>query len=273
MKKIFVSDFNVTEVPTGGAEWVDDIIIKKFNFEFQSTRDIKHFDLNNFYFFSNISLLNPKLQKIIPNLNYCIIEHDYKICQNRSPWMYENNIVPLNERINYEYYKNAKAVFVQTTDHMEVFKKNEVDANFVNFECSIWSEDDINLLENLLNNKRKSNNKYAVYYSGNWIKNTQGNLKYCSENKLPIFILKPNEREIFLRNMSTCEGLVFFPLARETFCRLVVEAKCLGLNVITSKNYGASLENWFDELSEKELIVFLKNKTEENINKIKNYLL
>jgi hypothetical protein len=156
---------------------------------------------------------------------------------------------------------------------MEVFKKNEVDANFVNFECSIWSEDDINLLENLLNNKRKSNNKYAVYYSGNWIKNTQGNLKYCSENKLPIFILKPNEREIFLRNMSTCEGLVFFPLARETFCRLVVEAKCLGLNVVTSKNYGASLEPWFDELSGKELINFLKNKTEKNINKIKNYLL
>jgi hypothetical protein len=53
---------------------------------------------------------------------------------------------------------------------------------------------------------------------------------------------------------------------------LVVESKCLGLNVITSKNYGASLEPWFDELSGSDLIDFLKNKTEENLTKIKKYL-
>jgi hypothetical protein len=46
----------------------------------------------------------------------------------------------------------------------------------------------------------------------------------------------------------------------------------MGLNIITSKNYGASLEPWFDQLSGKELIDFLEIKTKENINKIKNYL-
>jgi hypothetical protein len=45
------------------------------------------------------------------------------------------------------------------------------------------------------------------------------------------------------------------------------------LNVITSKNYGASLEPWFDELSGKSLISFLETKTKENINKIKDYIL
>ena len=65
--------------------------------------------------------------------------------------------------------------------------------------------------------------------------------------------------------------MVFYPIARETFCRLVVEAKCMGLNVITTKNYGASLEDWFD-MSGKELIDFLRMITEENLIKISKYI-
>ena len=273
MKKYLVADFSVSDVPTGGGEWVDDFIIKKFNLEFLHTRNITSFDPTAFYVFSNTSLLPQHLINQIPSLNYIILEHDYKICPSRHPWKYENNIIPQQDRINYHLYKNAKAVFVQTTDHMNVYLKNDVEANFVNLECSIWSDEDLNMLEKIYNNNLDKNGKYAVYFTNNWIKNTQGNLKYCAENKLQNYILKENRNRVeFLTNLAKCEGIVFFPLARETFCRLVVEAKCLGLNVITSKNYGASLEPWFDELSGKELISFLRNKTEENINKIKNYI-
>jgi hypothetical protein len=216
--------------------------------------------------------MNPNLINEIPKLNYIIIENDYKICHSRHPWRYPDNIVPKNERINYDLYKNAKAVFVQTTDHLNVFLKNDVEANFINLECSIWSDYDLELLNNLVNQKEK-NNKYAVYYTNNWIKNTQGSLKYCGENSLPIYILKESKDRVeFLTNLSKCYGIVFLPIARETFCRLVVESKCLGLDVITSKNYGASLESWFDELNGKELINFLKIKTNENISKIQNVL-
>jgi hypothetical protein len=52
---------------------------------------------------------------------------------------------------------------------------------------------------------------------------------------------------------------------------LVVEAKCLGLNVITTKNYGASLEGWFD-LEGLELIEFLREQTEYNLLKISKYI-
>ena len=46
----------------------------------------------------------------------------------------------------------------------------------------------------------------------------------------------------------------------------------MDLKVITSKNYGASLEPWFDDLSGGSLIGFLETKTKENINKIKEYI-
>lgn len=274
MRKILISDFTTKEVPHGGSEWVNQVLIEKFNLEFEYSNQVTNLDKNNFYIISNISLMNPNLVREIPNLKYIIIENDYKICPSRHPWRYPENIIPQHDRINYDLYKNAKAVFVQTTDHLNVYLKNDVEANFINLESSIWSDDDLKLLEDLLSKNQIKNGKYGIYYTNNWIKNTQGNLKYCNENKLQFSIIKETKvRTEFLNNLAKCEGIVFFPLARETFCRLVVEAKCLGLKVITSKNYGASLEPWFDELSGLELIGFLKEKTNENINKIKEYIL
>jgi hypothetical protein len=274
MRKILISDFTTKEVSHGGSEWVNQVLIEKFSLDFEYSNKVTNLDKNNFYIISNISLMNPNLVRQIPNLNYIIIENDYKICPSRHPWRYPDNIIPQNDRINYDLYKNAKAVFVQTTDHLNVYLKNDVDANFINLESSIWSDDDLNLLEDLFSKNQIKNGKYGIYYTSNWIKNTQGNLKYCNENKLQFSIIKETKvRTEFLDNLSKCEGIVFFPLARETFCRLVVEAKCLGLKVITSKDYGASLEPWFDELSGLELIGFLKEKTNENINKIKEYIL
>jgi len=271
MKKILISDFTIKEIPHGGSEWVNEVIINKFGLDFEYSQNVSKLDPNNFYIISNISLMNPYLVKQIPNLNYIILENDYKICHSRHPWRYPNSIIPKSERINYDLYENAKAVFVQTTDHLNVFLSNEVNANFVNLESSIWSEDDLNMIESLINQDK--NGKYGIYYTNNWIKNTQGNLKYCSEHRLPFHILKEsNDRYDFLKNLSKCSGLVFYPLARETFCRLVVEAKCLGLDVITSKNYGATLEPWFDNLNKQELISFLKKNTEKNLNKISEYI-
>jgi hypothetical protein len=273
MKKILISDFTIKEVPHGGSEWVNQVLIDKFNLDFQYSNQVTSFDYNNLYIISNISLMNPNLVSQIPNLNYIIIENDYKICPSRHPWRYPDNIIPNEDRINYSIYKNAKAVFVQTTDHMNVYLKNDVVANFINLNSSIWSDNDLELLRELNKNNSVKNDKYSVYYTNNWIKNTQGSLKYCSENKLPVYILKESKDRVeFLTNLSKCKGIVFFPIARETFCRLVVESKCLGLDVITTQNYGASLEDWFHQFSGEELINFLESNTSKNLDIISNYL-
>jgi hypothetical protein len=272
MRKIVISDFTTKEVPHGGSEWVNEVMIEKFGLEFQYSQQVTSFNPDDFYIISNISLMRPDLVRQIPNLNYVIMEHDYKICPSRHPWRYPDSIIPQNERINYDLYANAKAVFVQTNDHQRVYKTNDVKANFVNLHSSIWAESDLQLLERMLNENPIKNGKHGIYSTDNWIKNTQGAAKYCEENNLN-FELIPNQekREDFLSKMAQCSHLVFFPIARETFCRLVVEAKCMGLNVITSKNYGASLEGWFD-MGGQELIDFLRMQTEENLIKISKYL-
>ena len=272
MKKIVVSDFTIKEVPHGGSEWVNEVMIEKFGLEFQYSQQVTSFNLDDFYIISNISLMRPDLVRQIPSLNYVIMEHDYKICPSRHPWRYPDSIIPQNDRINYDLYANAKAVFVQTNDHQRVYKTNDVKANFVNLHSSIWGESDLQLLERMLNEHPTKNGKYGIYSTDNWIKNTQGAVKYCEDNNLD-FGLIPNQekREDFLSKMAQCSHLVFFPIARETFCRLVVEAKCMGVDVITSKNYGASLEGWFD-MSGQELIDFLRMQTEENLIKISKYV-
>lgn len=272
MRKILVSDFTVKEAPHGGSEWVNQVIVDKFGLEFQYSSQLTAWDLDAFYIISNVSLMRPDLVREIPKLNYIIIENDYKICASRHPWRYPNSIVPLTERTNYDLYENAKAVFVQTTDHMNIFKANQVKGNFINFGSSIWSDSDLETLKMFLDRKPIKNGKYAVYYTNNWIKNSEGAIKYCRDNNLPIELVEnQNDRNLFLDKLSNCSSLVFFPIARETFCRLVVEAKCMGVDVITSKNYGASLENWFDMKGD-DLIKFLRIKTNKNLQLIEKYI-
>lgn len=272
MRKILISDFTIKEVPHGGSEWVNQVLIDKFNLEFEYSSQVSNLDLNAFYIISNISLMNPSLVREIPKLNYIIIENDYKICHSRHPWRYPNSILPVSERINYDLYEKAKAVFVQTTDHLNVYKANQVKGNFINLYCSIWADSDLELLKSFLDKKPFKNNKSAVYYTNNWIKNSEGAIKYCKDNNLNFELIENQiKREDFLDKLSNCSSLVFFPIARETFCRLVVEAKCMGLDVVTSKNYGASLEHWFDMKGD-DLIKFLKIKTLKNLKIIEDYL-
>jgi hypothetical protein len=271
-KKILISDFTTKEAPHGGSEWVNEVLIKKFNLDFEYSSQLQSWDPENFYIISNISLMDPTLVREIPKLNYIIIENDYKICESRHPWRYPNSIVPKNQRINYDIYKNAKAVFVQTTDHLNVYKANHVEGNFINLNCSIWSDEDLEMLNDFLTNKPIKNGKTAVYYTNNWIKNSEGAINYCNDNGLTPELIENNpNRKDFLDKLSSCSQLVFLPIARETFCRLVVEARCMGLEVITTKNYGASLENWFD-MKGADMLKFLKFKTDKNLKIIENYI-
>lgn len=272
LRKILVSDFTIKEVPHGGSEWVNQVLIDRFNLEFEYSSQLSSWDTEAFYIISNISLMKPELVREIPKLSYIIIENDYKIHVTRHPWRFPNSIIPINERINYDLYENAKAVFVQTTDHLNVYKSNQVKGNFINLNCSIWSDSDLEMLKEFLHKKPIKNGKSAIYYTNNWIKNSQGAIKFCNEKGLSVQLIENNsERSEFLNQLSDCSNLVFFPIARETFCRLVVEAKCMGLDVITTKNYGASLETWFDMKGE-DLIKFLKIKTEKNLKLIERYL-
>lgn len=284
MANILISDFSYAEMPHGGSEVGNQMLIEEFNLDFMRSRDVKGFNKDDFYIISNISLMNPELVSQIKNYNYIIFECDYKIVAHRHPWRYPNDLIPIQDRQNYSLYENAKAVFVKSSDHLNVYQKNAVKANFINLRTNIWSEDDLQLMERLYKDNREKNGKICIYNTSNWIKNTKGAIKYCEDNKLEYgFIKNGVGREGFLTDMAKFSTFVFFPMARETYCRVIVEAKCLGLDVFTTyigpsstnqdpNNYGASMEDYFG-LKGLEMINYLRMGNKMNIKKIKNYIL
>ena len=270
MANILISDFSYQEMPHGGSEVGNQMLIEEFGLEFIGSRDIKEFNKDDFYIISNVSLMDPRLVSQIKDYNYIIFECDYKIVAHRHPWRYPNSLIPKEHRQNYDLYKNAKAVFVKSTDHLNVYLLNDVEANFINMRTNIWSEDDLKMME-LLYHKKK-NGKCCIYNTNNWIKNSQGDIKYCTDNNLEYgFIKNGQDREGFLTDMANFSTFVFFPLARETYCRVVVEAKCLGLDVITTKNYGVVLEDYFG-LKGQEMIDYLRMGNKMNIKKLRKYI-
>lgn len=268
MSKIYyVSDFFLNEV-NGGAELVDDNIIKYLT-KYVDVERVKSTNIapssKDFYIISNISLMHERnLDYLISNCKYIIIEHDYKIHKTRQPWRFKDCIVPKEERINYELYRNAVLVYVQTDDHLGIYQKNEVYGSFRSLNCSIWSNKELGFLEPPLS---KRNSEFAVIASDNWIKNTQGAVAACIANKWDYKLIPKLPYHDFLNVLSTYPALVFLPIARESCCRLIVEARCLGLNVITTPNSGAFNADWFKK-SKRELVEFLRKESENNLYNI-----
>ena len=266
----FVTDLLVEEAP-GGAERVDDTVITYFNLNVIKSADFKPIK-GEFYILSNVSLVpQSKLEYLADNCKYAILEHDYKFHHTRHPWRFENNIVPPNEIINRKLYKNAKAIFVQTKDHLDVFKLNGIEGNFVNLDCSIWSTKELETLRELYYLSRLKESSFAVIDSRNWIKNTKQSIEFCKNMKIDYTLIANQDYDSFLKALSKQAALVFFPIARETCCRLLVEARCLGLNVITSDNSGAFNSKWFT-LSGLELIDYLKDQSLLNLQNIQSVL-
>ena len=266
---VYVSDFFYPE-SSGGAELVDKTIIEDIKCSSITTRNITKFDNSKKYIISNISLLPENLiAELESHKDFIIVEHDYKICKSRHPWRYNDNLVSASDRVNYNLYKNAKAVFVQTTDHLNIFKLNKVEANFINLGCSIWSHTELDTLTKYATTI-KNTHKFAVVKSSNWIKNTEGASRFCDAQDIDYSLISENNWESFIKTLSDFPALVFFPLARESCCRLVIEARCLFMNIITTKNYGAVLEQYIKH-SGYNLIEYLKIESAKNLKLIKQY--
>lgn len=267
-KHLFISDFFLNET-LGGSEIVDNTLINHLNCDFVKSENFIP-NNNKTLIISNTSRMKESsIRYIENNCNYIIIEHDYKIHWTRHPWRFENNIVPEKERINYNLYKNAKAIFVQTDDHLEIFKKNEVPGNFISLKSSIWSDKELDQLNEA--RKQKFTHKFAIIDSDNWIKNKKGAEQFCKFNKLDYELIPKLPHDQFLKELARHPVLVFFPVARETCCKLIVEARCMEMNVITNNNSGAFKSEWYSKTGN-DLINYLRGQSKINLDLIKSFV-
>ena len=262
-----VSDFSYEEI-SGGAEYVDQFFLNSIEgLTFIKSHDFteEEFSSKNQYIISNFTQLSEKTKtRLIESGNYIIVEHDYKFVRERNPIKYPNFKVPFDLRINALFYNTAKAVFAQSDYHAQILKRNLPFSNIISFNGTFYKQEHLDLLQKISKERTVKNGKYAVIGSNHISKGKHKTEQFCKKNNIEYEIIRHMDYEKFLLKLSEYTGLVFLPQTPETFCRLIYEAKVLGLKVKTNKNSGIIHEKWIKDTPE-SLINYIKVKQQQNL--------
>lgn len=269
---LFVSDFYLDEILGGGEKNNDaflKLLSKKYNVEKIKSQfvtiDFLNKKINNFLIVANFFLLSEEVKHFIQNnMNYVIYEHDHKYVSNNNPSVFDEFDIPSEHLINLEFYSKAKAVFCQSNLHCKIIYKNTLLQNIVNLAGNIWDDIDLSILENHIESDKKI--KFAILDSNNKNKGKPVAIKYCEENDIKYDLIKFQNYELFIKDLSTVETLIFFPQWVETYNRVAVEARILGCKLITNNLIGVTTESYY-KLKGKELFEFIKQNNENVLNK------
>ena len=246
---------------TGGAELTTDAILKGSN---QNVQKILSRDLtietinqneNEKWIFGNMTQVKPEL--LIPffsrQLDYHMIEYDYKCCVHRVPEMHKNmtgvccNKTTLGDLISAFFY-NSKSLWFMSQGQkdwyektFQVLKKHK--RSYV--LSSIFDEETINVISSLDCNSK--NNVYLIQKHGHPLKGTEQAIQYAKENNLEYETFSQIPYYQLLEKFSKSRGLIFLPTEFDTCPRVTIEAKMLGCDVITNENVQHRDEEWFNK--------------------------
>jgi hypothetical protein len=270
----FIADFFAEQIG-GGGELNNEILIQlliennykveKINshivdLEFLESRKENKFIIANFV---NLSLdCKEYLQS---HCSYVIYEHDHKYLANRNPAEYDEYLAPKEAIINFDFYKEAVTVFCQSGFHSNIVRSNLQTDNIVSLGGNLWSTDALNIMRKY--SKKEKKDRCSIMDSTIKHKNTLGAIKYCMQKGYKYDLILPCSPGNFLNNISKNDKLVFFPLTPETLCRVVVEARMMGMKVITNKRLGAVSEPWF-KLKGADLVEFMFEKRNKILNNV-----
>jgi len=270
---VFIADFFVDEILGGGELNNEELIltlegkghnvtkIKSKNVVSEFLRENK----DNFFIISNFVQLTEINKSYLAKMKYIIYEHDHKYLRSRNPALFENYLAPKIEIINYEFYKNARAIFCQSSFHAEIVEKNLNLKNIINLGGNLWSDSALLIMEKY--SMKNKTHKYSIMNSNIDHKNTRDAATYCEYKQIPYELISPSSYETFLDNLSNNSKLIFFPKTPETLSRIVVEARMMNMGVMTNSRVGATSEPWFKEKGEK-LIEIMRNKKVEILEKV-----
>ena len=271
MDYIFISDFFVDQV-LGGGELNDDELVKLIKQKnrvkkINSHKVLESFifeNINSNYIISNFINLPERCKDLISKrCNYIIYEHDHKYLIDRNPGRYDKFTAPKSNIINYNFYKNSKAVLCQSEFHKSIIYRNLKIDNIISLSGNIWNLDSINLISKFC--KKDKLSKCSIMDSNIPHKNAISSIKYCRAKNLPYELIPSLQYHNFLDRISNNDSLVFFPKTPETLSRITVESRMMNMKVITNSFVGATKEEWF-KLKGDDLISVMIDKRKEITN-------
>lgn len=266
---VFISDFYRNQI-LGGAESNDENLIsylstlyetkclKSSDVKIGDIADAKNIIVSNFIFLSD-----EVKQYMVSNKKYIIYEHDHKYVITRDPSKYVDFLIPKEDLINVDFYTNAECVVVLSEICKKVLLKNLPDTKVHSIGCSLWSDAKLNYIASLIDNPKRG---FCIMKSSNPTKNYLNTIKFCEEKGIEPSHISNTSHTEFLKSMSKHRTLVFLPTVLETFSRLCVEAKMLGMSTLTNKiNIGFYSEP-YSSMRGFDLIFKIKEKQDEALS-------
>jgi hypothetical protein len=257
-KKIFfISDFFSDQI-VGGAELTSDALISRTAEKVQKVRstdltiDFLNANKNHKWIFGNFALLDQKIIfKILKmNLDYEVIEYDFKFCALRSPKKHisHTGTCDCKEKTHGKlislFFSKAKRIWFMSEKQKEVylkqfkFLKNSVSGVL----SSVFKEE---TLQALVSFENKKNDKFIILDSSSWIKGKEACVEFAKKNKIKYELVSNLSHQDMLIKMSQSKGLIFLPLGGDTCPRITIEAKLLGCKLHLNENVLHKDEPWF----------------------------
>ena len=242
----------------GGAELTTDAIIDASYFpvnkvrSHQITKELMITHKDALWMFGNFSAVRPDcLLYAAKNLDYIVLEYDYKFCKYRSIKKHEQfegkcdcdkqssgklaAAFMARSRMNFWMSKKQCELY---TSYFPFIKNNTV----LN---SILSDDTLVYLKSLDTDNK--NNKWIILDSPSWIKGREDAIAYAKENNLEYELVWGLKHKELLHKLAESKGLISLPLAHDTCPRLTMEAMALKCELILNDHVQHKDEEWFSD--------------------------
>jgi len=273
MRIIFIADYFADEY-IGGSELSIQTHINSCLYDYlkvkSSQLDLSKLDKeNDFLVFGNFSKLPAhcffELQK---GWHYVVEECDYKYCEYRSKHKHEFitghpcQCEKYSGLIIRDFFLKAKHLFWksegQRDEYYRLFPElKEIPSDIIG---GVFSREDLDYILSLKNTKR--DDRYFILKSDSWIKGYGEALAYCKEHKLPYRIVGNIPYRQALKEMARSEGIVYLPRGFDPSCRMITEAKLLGLDIRTNDLVQHMKEAWFNS-GEEGMLAFLRSRDKQ----------
>jgi hypothetical protein len=139
-------------------------------------------------------------------------------------------------------------------------RKNLEFDNIKSVGGNLWQEDALDIVEEI--SREQKDDRYSIMNSNIDHKNTKGAIEYCQKNNYNYELINGCAYKEFLVRLGRNKGFIFFPKTPETLSRIVVEARMMGMKVITNRLVGATKEDWF-KFKGSELVDIMREKRQQ----------
>ena len=288
---IFVADMFIDQY-VGGAELTTDALIKssKFPVFCVNSKDVSMKTLESgfgkYWIFGNFSQFDVQLiPTVVANLNYSILEYDYKFCKYRSVEKHEENEKKpcdchesvYGKLISAFFYGSKSLWFMSEKQQKLYFDKFPFLREKESWVLSSVFDDQFFITIKMLREKYSKSEKsgWLVVGSSSWIKGSSAAIEWCNNNNKEFKIIQNWPYGKVLEEMAQAEGLVYLPPGGDTCPRTVIEAKLLGCGLYINDNVQHKDEEWFSGVPMSDTEAYLysaRDKFWNSISHAMNYI-